>query len=80
MASCFCDIPREEAEGRRAFRAGFPDSVCPHVSIGCGMNVARTRWMNGYYSERVERFLKKIERKYSTKVATPTREEYSNDR
>jgi len=56
-----CESPFDQ--GRSAFAAGLPDRVCPYP-CGSPLSNKRTRWMNGYYGERVRRVLDRIEAKH----------------
>ena len=46
------------AEGEAAFRAGAASADCPHPCGGKSGN-KRTRWLTGYYHERVRPLLER---------------------
>lgn len=54
----------DELDGRMAYRRGDSDSVCPHFYNTGRTNARRVRWMSGYWGERVDQFLEKLEAKY----------------
>ena len=51
----------EFAQGRDAFRAGEADKCCPYHA-NKGNSPQRTSWMFGYWGERTDTFLSRLEK------------------
>jgi len=58
-----CESPHDQ--GRSAFAAGQSDEACPYLASSPASN-KRTKWMSGYYGERVRRVLERLEAKHGS--------------